>query len=135
MTSSTPFQDITLKYRDTEYVIAANRVMAAISILESVVTIQELSAMIRTGHIPLARVCRAYALLLNYAGAKTDEQTLYGEMFNRQDKMELAFNAVTSLMTMMVPPSSVLDKLPKTPEDKKAGNARSRPSKRRTRTQ
>lgn len=115
-----PFEDITIEWSGTPYVISANKVMGAISRIEEVVTLEELGRFHARGTAPLIKLCQAYGTVLRYAGAKVTDEEIYAGIFTDQGKARV-LASVSTLMMMMVPPS-VRD-APELPADTAEGNA------------
>lgn len=130
--SHSPFEPVTLNWQGDRYVIAADRVMAAIFVLENVITITELAQIRATGNIPIAKVSHAFAALLRFAGATATEEQVYASMFQGEHAKDAAFLAIQALMVLMVPPKKITDRFADK-GDKKPGKARSASSRKRTR--
>jgi hypothetical protein len=95
------FEPIELTWRGDPYVIPANRVLAAIDQVERVITLGELSAAGATGVLPLARLSRAYATLLNFAGCRVRNEEVYGALWTEDAGNSQAM--VAMLINVMVP--------------------------------
>lgn len=72
--------EITLVFNDQEYRVSDAQSWGLIEAVESVVSIFELLPAVQSGQPPMAKVCRAYAAALSYAGAGnvTPEQVRAG---------------------------------------------------------
>ena len=72
------FQDVTLGFTGEEYTIPHNKVMKLIAIVEDVVSLQDLT----NGKGPkMNKLAEAYAVALNYAGAKVEVEEVYASLF------------------------------------------------------
>lgn len=72
--------EITLVFDGQEYRVTGDHAWGLIESVESVVSIFELLPAVQSGQPPMAKVCRAYASALSYAGAGnvTPEQVRAG---------------------------------------------------------
>jgi hypothetical protein len=94
------FEDIVLTFGGEEFTIKSNRVMKLISMVEDVISLQEL-----TTRPKLAKLAEAYAVSLNYAGAKVSIDEVYASLFGTEGADNVQ-NSITSLIMMMLPPST-----------------------------
>jgi hypothetical protein len=93
------------------YTIPPDKVFGAIEVIEEVITLKELSSSVaRNGNPPLARISRAYASVLRYAGARVEDQQVYIGMFSGgEDDIKGVVAAVNGLLALMIPPSAVTE--------------------------
>jgi hypothetical protein len=103
------FDDIALGWAGKKYVIPARKVLGAIARIEEVMTLQELLRFVQDGNFPMAKIARAYAYVLRYAGAEITDEEVYEGMFPHggatTNPQEVALMALQGLMEMMIPPS------------------------------
>ena len=97
------FDDVRLSWAGKPYLIPAHRVLGAIARIEEVVTLQELSAYAARGTAPMAIIAKAYAAVLEYAGASVTAEEVYAGMFDPAAGGEVGA-AVSGLLGMMIPP-------------------------------
>ena len=96
------FQDITLGFDGKEYTVPSNKVMMLIAKVEDVVSLGDLT----TGTGPkLSRLAEGYCVCLNYAGADVKTEQVYETLFGNGGRKNVE-EAITNLMTLMLPPSS-----------------------------
>lgn len=126
------FEPFHIGWNDESYVIAPDRVMGAIAVVEDVVTLKELWD---TSHdrntIQLAKLSRAFGALLRYAGSKiTDEEVYLGMFVAGSSTVAAAEQAFNALLTLMVPPGAKQPitevAKPKKPEPAGATNRKAR---------
>jgi hypothetical protein len=84
------FQDIALPWRGKDYTIAGNSVTRAIAAMEEVLTLTELYHFKQRGSPPFAKLARAYALLLKFAGAEADENEVFARMLSDAEAQQSA---------------------------------------------
>jgi hypothetical protein len=100
------FRPITLHWGDESFTVAPDKVLGLIGEIEEVVTITELFDM-SASHRPKYKVVAcAYEAALRYAGAKVTAEEIYGGMFAGADKQTTVVKALTTLLSMMVPPDT-----------------------------
>jgi len=99
------FDDIKIGWAGKEYTIPARKALGAIAQIEEVVTFAELLRYAQAGQMPLAKISKAYATVLRYAGADVSEEDVYLGMFADDSSQQMAFIAMQGLMEMMIPPS------------------------------
>lgn len=127
------FEEIGLQWGEKEYKIAPNRVMGLIESIESIVTLEEINAMMSSRTIKRAQLARAYRAALSYAGANVQTEEVYEAFFG--DKMiEATTSIMVGLLAMMIPPEHLRSKQnpkPKAAPPKAAAKKSSRkPTKR-----
>lgn len=102
------FKDVTLVWRNKSYVVPADQMMSLIRRIEDIVTYMDMVNHSRRGSVPQGKLASAYALALNFAGAKVTEDEVYCEMFPSNDgAIDFAASitsAITGLMQLMMPP-------------------------------
>ena len=117
------FEAITLGWNGREYTIPANKVFGAIECIEDAVTMVELARAAEKQTMPVARLCRAYANVLTYAGAPgVSPDAVYSAMMSGGDSSEAMTTAITTLLGMMTPPAHLVD--PKAPKKSQPGAGR-----------
>jgi hypothetical protein len=92
------FEQVELTWRGDPYVIPPKRVLAAIEQVERVITLGELA---NPTQLPLARLARAYATLLRFAGCSVRDDEVYAALWTEDDRN--AATLVTALIDVMVP--------------------------------
>jgi hypothetical protein len=97
------FQDIELVWEGNVYTIRSHRVMGAIARIEDVITMHELKAFSDRATYPLGKLCKAYAAVLQYAGARVSDEAIYELAFTGVAAQEAVIQGVMNLMKMMVP--------------------------------
>lgn len=103
------FEDFHLEFSGKRYTIKHDRVLPAIAVVESVVTMAELVDM-ATGNkaaFRFTQISEAYAKVLRFAGADVDNDEVYAGMFGTTDGRQNALGAVQMLLTMMMPQSAI----------------------------
>lgn len=83
-------------------------IMRALADMESHITIGELSRGQQTGNIPLAKLSAAYATLLRHAGCRVvSDADVYADMWRDGANADAVHTAIESLMSVMIPPSTI----------------------------
>lgn len=123
MTTKSLFEEVTLRFDHgdgpVDYPIPPEKIFGAISVIEDHVTLKELAdGVSRTGNISMTRIARAYAAVLEYAGAKgvTNEQ-VYVAMFNKGIGQAAVVSAVNGLLGLMIPPAAIREASKKAKEE------------------
>jgi hypothetical protein len=102
------FEKVTLNWEGRDYVIPADKVMEAVAIIEEIIGLPELSVALSTGRPPMARIAKAYAALLAYAGVNgITQEAVYAGMFDAGEMKTRIHAAVTGLMQIMIPPDAL----------------------------
>lgn len=99
------FEDIKLVWAGKQYSIPARKALQAIAMIEECITFQELLRYSQAGQVPFAKVSKAYAIVLRYAGADFSDEEIYEGMFSEEHALANAMAAMQGLMEMMIPPS------------------------------
>lgn len=94
------FQDVTLQHNDKEYVVKKENVLMLIASVEEVISIQDLAK----DKPSMARVAMGYAEALKFAGCKVTGEEIYSALFEDEGAAEVAAQAVTGLLSLMLPP-------------------------------
>jgi hypothetical protein len=100
------FDDVSLTWNGEEYKIEAGKIMGAISVIEEVVTLQELAEYATTGKTPLSKLAMAFGAVLRYAGAKVKDEEVYAGMFEGTGQGS-AIASLSVLLSMMIPQTVV----------------------------
>lgn len=100
------FSPIKLSWDGKEYVIPPSRVMRTIASIEDVLTLGELQAFYERKTAPMAKLARAYALVLEMAGARVTDEQVYEGMFG-EGSQEVVSGAIAGLLAMMLPPKAL----------------------------
>ena len=96
------FNDVTLGYKGEEYTVKSSEILRLIAKIEGEISISELT---REQGPPLSKLALAYTVALQHAGAKAQHDEVYEQLF-MGDGASLVSEAVTGLLTMMLPPST-----------------------------
>ena len=115
------FQDVTLKYNDSDYIVKKENVLMLIAQIESKITIQDLAVESPS----MAKVSMGYAEALNFAGCKVTAEEIYASLFEDTNAAKIAAEAVTGLLALMLPP----EKLQRFQPKKKTPNKKSQAAK------
>ena len=113
-------RDVRVMWEGKEYLIPSQGILSLIVKVEDVITLMELEAYALRGTLPQAKIARAYALVLNYAGCEVDETTVYYSMFPADGgkNIQKATEIVQGLMAMMMPPEHMRQELAKSGNSK-----------------
>lgn len=96
------FEDVTFGFKGNEYKVESSRVMMLIAKVEDIITLQDLT----NGKAPkLSILAEAYSIALTYAGASVTIDEVYESLFGGEGVANVQ-NTVTSLIMLMLPPSS-----------------------------
>lgn len=102
------FEPITLTWKGRNYIVQPKQILGAIMRIEDTVTLTEMYSYFQRGGAPIAKLAKAYADVLVYAGVpKADdlEMEVYTSMFDEgSDRQKQASEAVIAILGMMVPP-------------------------------
>lgn len=101
------FEDISLEWKGETFTIPSKRVMKAIAVVESEVTLGELWQQQAEGKVKLTQLSAAFGKLLRFAGAKVEDEEVYEGMFGRVDDKVSAVNALNTLLALVIPPSAM----------------------------
>ena len=94
------FEQISLKWKDVDYVIPSDKVMGLIECVEDVMTLEELNS----DGVKRVKLSRAFAVALTYAGAKdVNIEEIYSSLFDRTKGAQVTA-VVNNLLLMMIPP-------------------------------
>lgn len=111
------FRPITFEYKGKSYTVPAERMMGLIDTIEEHITLAEIYSDGRERKtMRFGKLSAAYSAALNYAGADTSQEEVYFALFGDEAESAAdtkAFNIMMSLLTVMTPPKSVIDKLDK----------------------
>jgi hypothetical protein len=102
------FDDVTLEWNGKPFTIKANKRMEAIARIEEHVTLAELARFWQRGTAPQARLAKAFAAVLQSAGATvTDEEVYIGMMPGGESNPEAVHASIQLLIAMMLPPETM----------------------------
>lgn len=109
------FEDVTLTWKGTEYLIPSQHMMRVIARIEDHITLRELMESMSNGSPKFAKISSAYASVLRFAGCSVDDQEVYDGMLNGTDEkspegMSVIAQALTGLLSMMMPPRALRQK-------------------------
>lgn len=128
------FDDIHLNWQGRDYVIPANKVMGAIARIEDVITLTEIYEASQQRSVKFSRVSSAYATVLRFAGATVTDEEVYAGMFDGQSAAAAVRDALTGLLSMMIPPSAktIQKEAPRGNASKAGTRSSNRPSRSRS---
>lgn len=128
------FDDIHLNWQGRDYVIPANKVMGAIARIEDVITLTEIYEASQQRSVKFSRVSSAYGAVLRYAGADVTDEAIYAGMFAGQSAAAAVRDALTGLLSMMIPPSAktIQKEAPRGNASKAGTRSSNRPSRSRS---
>jgi len=128
------FDDIRLTWHGIDHVIPANKVMGAIARIEDIITLTEIYEASQKRSVKFSRVASAYGAVLRYAGAKVTDEEVYLGMFEGQSAITAVQEALTGLMSMMIPPQAkvVQKEAPQGNVSKAGTRSSNRPSRSRS---
>ena len=119
------FEEITLGWDGKQYKIPANRVMAAIGVVEKHVTLGELAKwQADPEKLRLTQLTAAYGAIIRFAGANVTDEQVYGGIFMAGGQAQVV-SAIQAMLMMMIPPSALTSKKDdekKKPVSKKSGS-------------
>lgn len=98
------FEKVEVVWNGETFTIPANRVLRCIADVEDELTLAQLSRYLQSGNPPLAKLSRAFALVLRHAGAKASEDDVYAALFKDGDQNARALEAIYTLQVLMIPP-------------------------------
>ncbi len=104
--SNTPWEAVTITWKGQELTIPPDRLLGAIAKIEEHLTFMELVDAGQRKAYPLAKLAMAFTAMLNWAGVRpyVNEREVYAELFKGSDGTSTAFNVITSLLSLMLPP-------------------------------
>lgn len=105
---SSPFADFAVEWAGAPYTIPARKIMRAIAVVEDIVTLGELSTMVRDDRLKLSKVAAAYGALLRFAGASVDDEQVYAGLFSG-GAQTTAMASINGLLGLMIPPSALAE--------------------------
>lgn len=100
------FEDVTLSWKGQEFKVPANRVMGLVEVIEDVITLEELVS--KSGG-KRAKLARAFANAISYAGGNVSQEDVYTSLFG-EDSSRAISAAVTSILSLMIPPEHIRGK-------------------------
>lgn len=95
------FQDVTFEWKDEQYIVKGNQVFRLIAELEEVITIAE----IVNGCQSMTKISAAYAVCLNFAGAKVSSEEVYEALFGSDSISPIEY--LQSLIDIVIPPKKL----------------------------
>lgn len=103
------FEPVEFEWRGKKYALPADRILATVAKVEDVVTLTELLRFQSRSAVPLAKLARAFALVLTEAGAETTADEVYAGVFREamQSQTRTAETVVAMLFALMCPPASL----------------------------
>jgi len=122
------FEDIELEWEGEKYTIKGDdAVMRVLAAVEEHVTFMELQQGSANGKVPLAKLATAYAVVLRFAGCRISPAEVYNGMWKDGNMMAKIQEAITGLLSMMIPSSvmSQADPEGKPKQSKKASGGKS----------
>ena len=122
------FDPITLSWKGVDYTVDTDdSIMKMLAQIEEVLTLGEIAS----GKAPpMAKLAMAYATALRFGGCHVNDADVYSSMFG-EGNAQFISEAVTGLLSMMIPPDHLRGELEESePAPKK--KAAKKPSKRGT---
>ena len=101
------FDDVVIGYDGAEYTVPAGRVMGLIEAIEAHITLDQL---LGGEGMQRAKMAKAYAAAIKYAGGKVTQEEVYQSFFS--DGLPAVQEAIMALLAMMIPPEQLRDKMP-----------------------
>lgn len=101
------FEPVEIEWKGETYTVPADQVMGLIATVEDVISLPELLIKSKEQRVPMAKLSKAYAAALRYAGAKTTDEDVYQSLFAANNSPEKLTAMITGLMSMMIPPDAV----------------------------
>lgn len=93
------FKEFAVTWKGTEYVVAPDKVMGLVEVVEDVITMEEL----HSAGIKRAKVSRAFQSILKYSGCNATHEEVYNTFFAAGAGVEIT-NIVHSILLLMIPP-------------------------------
>jgi hypothetical protein len=124
------FENVSLEWRGEKYVVPANRMLGAIAAMEQHIGFFELADPSQLRKLSLARLARAFASVLRYAGCAVSDDEVYADLFaSKTTVTQQVIPAINTLLLLMMPPDAV-PKVQAKGAPRGNPSAASRPSKR-----
>jgi len=99
-------QDFTLPWRDETKIITAKRIVGAVAVVESHITVFDLCDSIATCKFPpVSTLTRAYFALLRYAGFNVTDTDVYEWLLSDGANLQNVTECLNTLMELMIPES------------------------------
>jgi hypothetical protein len=107
------FKEFAVTWKGIEYVVAPNRVMGLVEVVEDVITMEELNS----PGVKRAKISRAFKNILGYAGHGVTQEEIYNTFFTKGSGIEIT-TIVNAILLLMIPPEHLQSKAPqpKTPK-------------------
>jgi hypothetical protein len=102
------FQEYAITWGGKEYVIAPDRIMGLIEVVEEIITIEELHQVASTGP-KRVKLSKAFHAILKYAGHNVTVEEIYNTFF--LGGSEIA-GIVNGILLLMIPPEHLQSKTP-----------------------
>jgi len=100
------FDPIEIRWDETVYTIAPNRVLGAIARIEDIMTLKEIhDGVASRGAISLSKTAMAYGAVLRYAGAKCTDDEVYQALFGGKADGSVIITYLKTLLLMLTPPA------------------------------
>jgi len=126
------FEGIELSWKGVPYELNGDdQIMRVIADVEDHVRLADL---IDGKTPPMAKIAGAFACALRHAGCRVTWAEVYSGLFSDQDSQAVAADAVTALLSMMIPPEHMREKKSPARKTKKKRSKKAsskRPTKRR----
>jgi len=97
------FEPATVEWDGAEYTVPASRVLGLIAAVEDHVTLKELSDWSQSGNAKTARLAKAYAAALRYAGCDVPADEVYDAIFDGAAQASV-LASIGALLVLMIPP-------------------------------
>jgi len=99
------FEEVSVTFKNKEYKIPSNKVMGLVETVEDIITIEELA----DGKIRRAKMAKAFAAIIAYAGGFVDNEEIYTRFFDEKNGVEMA-GVLNSILQLMIPPEHLQNK-------------------------
>lgn len=106
------FSEVTLTWGEKEYKVSPDKVLDLVDSIEDHVVLEDLT----TGRPPRARIAKAYAAAIKFAGGYAKPDDVYAALFNAEDQKRI-FGVIDALLCVMIPPESLRKLMPKAEDD------------------
>ena len=94
------FEEVGLTWQGEEYTVPPDQVMGLIEVIEDAITIEEMAGV----GVKRAKLARAYAAALRYAGARASHEQVFNSLFGTEG-LRSTEQVIQGLMAMMIPPA------------------------------
>lgn len=111
------FEEFGITWNGEELVVPSDKVMGLVEVVEDIVTIEELHN--KTG-IKRAKMARAFASIINYAGGRATQEQVYNKFFEDGAQVQIQV-IIERILFLMIPPEHLQSKSESKDSKKKEG--------------